>query len=356
MSSIVTGHARLVRRLAALGCAIALLAVAGCGSGGSSSGGGGGSGGSGDDTLTIGVQSLILQTYYPQLADALGELSKQKLKIKVIVGESTSNGVQGLLGGSIDAYFGGPEGLIANQKGADLRFVAAGANRSAWDLVTTKDISKPKDLEGKVVGVSAIDSISTVTVQEALAAQGVDLKKIKFVVAGGTAKRFVALQSKRVQGAPLGIPINFQATQKDGLKDLGRTDADLGAPPLCSVVLTVRKSWANGHRDQLRRFLKAYQATLDALYDPAQRQKIVGITAKGLAVDPKFMDSSLKSLFSNPSDPNASVPKNGQIDKKALLTSAQAFQKYGGLPKDADLQKMVDQAVDMSYLEDAQKS
>jgi NitT/TauT family transport system substrate-binding protein len=322
------------------------LTIAGCGSRDAG----------GQASMTIGVQSLILQTYYPQLAQALGFFAKEGLNVRIIVQESTASGVQGLLGGSTDAYLGGPDGLAANEKGADLRFVAAAANRSTWDLVASPGVKSAKDLQGKVIGVSALDSISTATVRQALLAQGVDPARVSFVVAGGTAKRYVALKSKVIQAAPLGVPTNFQAAEGDGLTDLGRTDTDLGAPSLCSVVLTVRKSWADRHRDPLRRFLRAYLATVAALHDPAQQSRIVDITAKGLSVEPKFMKRSLDSLFLNPKLGEETLPRDARIDARALETSVKAFQQFGSLRKDLDVSGTVSQVIDMSYLEDATKT
>lgn len=313
--------------------------------------GGGDSGGGADGELTLnmGVQSLVIQTYYPQLAEALGYFDDEKLRVNITVGESTANSVQGLIGGSINLYNGGPEGLSANEQGADVRFIAAGSNRSIWNVVAAKDVTDIKQLNGANIGVSALQSISTVTTRQALQAQGVDPNGLKFIVAGGTSKRFSALQAGRVKAVPLGIPVNYQASETAGFKDFGNTN-DLGAPPVAGAVLTVSKKWADSHREELRRFLRAYQRTVDALYDPAMKDRIVKIVSDGIKVDQQYVARAIDEIFLK--GDGSAMPKDAHLDPVAVQTAADAFLSFGALKKKVDAST----AIDHSYLEDAQKS
>lgn len=350
MSVLRSPHAGRRRQGWSRGLAVATaLAVA---AGGAAACGGDDSGGGGADgelTLNMGVQSLVIQTYYPQLAEALGYFDDEKLKVTITVGESTANSVQGLIGGSIDLYNGGPEGLSANEQGADIRFIAAGSNRSIWNVVGSKDITDIKQLNGANIGVSALQSISTVTTRQALQAQGVDPNTLKFIVAGGTSKRFSALQAGRVQAVPLGIPVNYQASETAGFKDFGNTN-DLGAPPIAGAVLTVSKKWADGHREELRRFLRAYQRTVDALYDPAMKDRITKIVSEGIKVDEEYVARAIDEIFLK--GDGKAMPKNAHLDPVAVQTAADAFLSFGALKKKVDATT----AIDHSYLEDAQKS
>jgi ABC-type nitrate/sulfonate/bicarbonate transport system substrate-binding protein len=215
--------------------------------------------------------------------------------------------------------------------------------------VAAKDITDIKQLEGQTIGVSALQSISTVTTRQALAANGVDPKKLKFIIAGGTSKRFAALQANRVKAVPLGIPVNYQATETEGFKDFGNTN-DIGAPPVAGAVVTVSKKWADSHKEEMRRFLRAYQRTVDALYDPSKKDQIVKIVSEGVKVDPKYMERAVDDIFL--SGKSEMMPKDAHIDPAALKTAADAFLEFGALKKKTD----GSEALDMSYLKDAQKS
>jgi ABC-type nitrate/sulfonate/bicarbonate transport system substrate-binding protein len=337
-----------IRTLSVATAALLLVSTAACGSNSTGSS----STTAGKDkqlTVNMGVQSLVIQTYYPQIAEALGYFKDENLKVNITVGESTANSVQGLIGGSIDLYNGGPEGLTANEQGADLRFIAAGSNRSIWNLVADKGISDIKQLQGAAIGVSALQSISTVTTRQALVANGVDPKSIKYVVAGGTSKRFAALQAGRVKAVPLGIPVNYQAGETAGFKDFGNTNT-LGAPPLAGAVLTVSKKWADSHKEEVRRFLRAYQRTIDALYDPAMRDKIADIVSKGIKVDKPYVERAIDEIFLK--GDGKMMPKDCKVDPTALQTAADAFLEFGALKKKIDASI----AIDNSYIGDAQKS
>jgi ABC-type nitrate/sulfonate/bicarbonate transport system substrate-binding protein len=302
-------------------------------------------------TMNVGVQSVILQTYYPELAQSLGFFDDENLDAKITVGDSTATAVQALLGGSLDVYVGGPEGLAANEQGADVRFVAAAANRSIWNVVAAPGISDIKQLQGANVGVSALQSISTVTTRQALRAQGVDPSTLTLVTAGGTSRRYAALQAGQVKAAPLGIPVNYQASQSKGFKDFGSTN-ELGAPPIASVVVAVSKKWANAHPEQMQRFLRAYQRTIDALYDPSQQQRVVDILSKGLKVEPPYVERALQDMFRSGPEAGQVMPRDAHIDKGALQTAADAMLEFGGLKARVD----VSTAIDQSYLEKAQAS
>lgn len=342
------------RRLVALVAAcITAVTLSGCG------GSSGASGAQASKTystteplkMTVGVQSLVLQTYYPQLAQALGYFKDENLSVSIVQGEATANSVQGLIGGSIDAYLGGPEGVAANEQGANLRFMAGAANRSIWDIVTPPGISSLKQLEGKVVAVSAVNSISTTTLRQALKANGVDPAKLQYVTAGGTGKRFAALKAGQAQAAPLGLPVNYQATDTEHFKDFGNTNS-IGAPPLAAAVLTVNKTWADSHHNTMIRFLRAYQRVVDALYNPAMKERITGILAAGLKVDPKYAARGLNELFFDAKTAGTSMPKDSHIDPAALTTAINAFVEFGALKKKAEPSSVIDETL----LHEAQQS
>lgn len=337
------GRGRLRRAAAAVTAIVAAVALTACGSGSE--------GEDGRLSLNIGVQSLVLQTYYPQLADSLGYFDDENLDVTITVGESTANSVQGLLGGSIDAYLGGPEGIVATRQGADLTFVAAGANRSIWNIVARPGTTSLDQLAGQPIGVSAEQSISTVTMRQALEANGVDGESLDYIVAGGTAKRFAALQAGQVAAVPLGVPVNYQAAETEGFADLGNTN-EVGAPPIVAAVVTVEGGWAEENRDALTRFLRAYQRVINDLYDPAMTQRLVELTSQGLQVDPAYMERAIRDLFLEGPAVGQSMPADAHIDLAGLQVAADAFREFGSFPDRVDPAPLVDH----SYLEAAQRS
>lgn len=337
------GLGRLRRTTAVFTAFVATITLAGCGAGSA--------GGDGRLSLNIGVQSLVLQTYYPQLAEKLGYFDDENLDVNITVGENTANSMQALLGGSIDAYLGGPDGISATQQGANLKFVAAGANRSIWNVVARPGITSFDALAGQPIGVSAIQSISTVTTRQALEANGLDGASLDYIVTGGTAKRFAALQAGQVAAAPLGLPINYQASETAGFVDLGNTN-EVGAPPIVAAVLSVEGGWAEENSEALTRFLRAYQRVINDLYDPAMTQQLVELTSEGLQVEPRYMERAITELFLEGPAAGQSMPRDAHIDPAGLQVAADAFLEFGALQQRVDPSPLIDH----SYLEAAQRS
>ncbi len=302
--------------------------------------------------MTVGLQALVIQTSYPRLAQGLGYFEDENLKVELLTGEVTSNNVQALIGGSLDAYLGGPEALAANEQGGDLVFVVGAANNSIWDVVTDRSITDLKQLEGKAYGVSSLASISTAAAKAALSNNGVDITKVNFVPAGGTSKRYAALQAGQVQGATLGIPQNYQAEDQDGFKNFGNTSVDLGAPAINASVLTVSDKWAKANSACLVRFLRAYQRVINDLYDPAKKDQLTEVVAAQLKVPAQYAARGIDELFLNNEGKDPAVGKDGRIDKESLQNSADAFVEIGALKKKVDATQFVDE----SYLEQAQKT
>jgi ABC-type nitrate/sulfonate/bicarbonate transport system substrate-binding protein len=342
--------------------AVLALTVAACGGGEDTATTGDGAGTSSGEAaaydtskpceMTVGLQALVLQTSYPRLADGLGYFEDENLEVELLTGEVTSNNVQALIGGSLDAYLGGPEALAANEQGGDLIFVVGAANNSIWDIVAQPSITDLKQLEGKSYGVSSLASISTAAAKAALVKNGVDIKKVNFLPAGGTSKRYAALQAGQVQAATLGIPQNYQAEEDDGFKNFGNTSVDLGAPAINASVLTVSEKWAKANSACLVRFLRAYQRVINDLYDPAKKDQLTEVVATQLKVPAKYAARGIEELFLENEGKDPAVGKEGRIDQESLQNSADAFVEIGALKKKIDATQYVDE----SYLDQAQQT
>lgn len=346
-----------IRWMAGIGCAALLLGTVAACSGGSSVNSEGPSTSSSAATydtakplsMKISTQGTVLQVIYASFAQELGYFKDENLNVEILTSKSSANATQALISGSLDAHVGGPEALVANVQGADIRFVAGGADAPIWDLVTTPDIKTLKDLEGKPFGISAEASISTVAVKEALAANGVDVDKVNFFVAGNGSARFAALTAGTVKGATFGAPDNYKAID-DGMSDFGNLQK-LGTRPVTTSVVSVSEEWADSHRETLIRFLRAYQRVIDDLYNPAMKDKMVEVLSNVVKTTPDYASRSLDDIFlSSDRVVGVGAAENGEVDPTALQNAANAFQSFGALKSKVDAAKYIDH----SYLHEAQ--
>lgn len=322
------------------------LALAACGS--SSGASGDGSGDSGSLHISVQTEGVTFNTIFPQIMSKLGYFKDAGLDVSVDVAKDPGTAITGLISGSLDIYNGGADGLIAVTKGADLEFVAGGANGSFFDVVTKSSIKNMNDLKGKTFAISSDTSVSTVAVENAAKAQGLGPDDIKYIVAGTSSNRYKALLVGQVDAGTLSPPYTFQAQDK-GYNDLGSTDS-LGAKPIVPVALTVNKEWAQSHSEALTRYMEAYQRLVNDLYNPKTYNKLVPVISEIIDVDQSLVRKTLESEFGS-SAPESIVPGDLKMSMSALSDTLASYQEIGSIPesKSVDLNSLVDN----SYIDKA---
>lgn len=303
-------------------------------------------------SITIGAQLGTLGTYAANLAGELGFYDEEGLDVEIITANSTSNGLQGVLSGSIDFYFGGPEALSANAEdpNSDLTIVCGVGNSSAFVVVATPDITSVEQLRGKLFGVSALGSISTVTAQQAFETHGLGVNDIQPVVVGGSATRWAALQAGNIQVTTMSEPL-VTAARDAGFSILGYTDTDLGAPKMMTGTITGKGSWLEENRDVTVRFLRAYMRTVAAFYDPARRAEIAPFVAEGLGISEQQAIEAMDAQYTPANE--VRQPRDGHIDMEALEQSAVSLQAVDQLKQDVDINQLINDAVDPSFAAEA---
>lgn len=299
--------------------------------------------------MSVQTEGITFNTVFPQVMQQLGYFKDAGLDVSVAVATNPGNAESALISGALDLYNGGADSLVADSKGANIEYVAGGANGSFFDVVTKPSIKTMKDLVGKTFAVSSTTSVSTVAVENAAKAQGLGPKDIKYIVAGTSSNRYKALLAGQVDAGTLSPPYTFQAQAK-GYNDLGSTDA-LGAQPIIPVILSVNKKWATSHSEELVRYMEAYQRLVNDLYDPSTYDKLVPIIAKILNADDSLVRKTLELEFG----PNAKeyiVPGDLSVSLSALKATMASYQEVGSITKSLDVTPLVD----MSYVEQAHKT
>jgi putative hydroxymethylpyrimidine transport system substrate-binding protein len=150
---------------------------------------------------------------------------------------------------------------IARQQGTDLVGVAALVGRPLAALIAQPEIRRPKDLEGRTVGVSGLPS-DPAFLKAILEHDGADYARVKQVTIGFAAVG--RLLSRRVDAVPA-----FWNAEGVALKRRGRAVNefrvdDYGAPPYPEVVLITSRRTLERRRDDVA---AAVAAVRDGLAD-----------------------------------------------------------------------------------------
>jgi len=153
---------------------------------------------------------------------------------------------------------------IAREQGADLVAIGALVGKPLAALIGQPGLRRPRDLEGKTVGVSGLPS-DPAFLRAIVEHDGGDYDKVKQVTIGFAA--VARLLSRRVDAVPA-----FWNAEGVALKAKGRDVAefrvdDYGAPPYPEVVLVTSRRTLDRERDRLHRTLKAIAAGMQATLD-----------------------------------------------------------------------------------------
>ena len=187
-------------------------------------------------------------------------------------------------------------------KGVPLTVIAGGglysthAPSTAVLVTKTSPLHTARDLEGKTVGVAALNDQATLALKKWLAANGADYKKVRMIELGYP-EMIAGLTAGRIDAAMLAEP--WQSAARNGGDRLYAKPFDSIAPEFNIGVWAATKSWAQAHPDLVRRFTGAIYAA--AKWANSHHDESAQILAKYAKADPKMItpDTFDTSKFTN---------------------------------------------------------
>ena len=224
---------------------------------------------------------------------------------------------------------------IARERNASIVGIGALVGKPLAALVA-RGVDRPRDLEGRKVGVSGLPS-DPAFVKAIVGADGGDAGKVRHVTIGF--ESVVALVAKRVDAAPVFWNAEGVALRERGVDTKEFRVEDYGAPPYPEVLFVTSTRTLQRKRDQLRRALEAVRDGVgDVRDDPkaataqiaeeaqASGTKLVG--AQLAAVAPTFStDLRLdRDVLERWADFDARI---GIVDKRPEVERAFAFDLLG---------------------------
>jgi putative hydroxymethylpyrimidine transport system substrate-binding protein len=252
-----------------VGVLLALI-VAGCGSSGST------------DTVTVALDFVPNPVHAPIYEAARdGRDAAHGVKLAIRKPGSGPDSLKLVASGKVDLGVVDIHDLaIAREQGTDLVGVAALVGRPLAALVAQPGIARPRDLEGRTVGVSGLPS-DPAFVQAIVGDDGGDASKVKQVTIGFAAVS--RLLTKRVDAVPAFWNAEGVALKRKGLAVKEFRVEDYGAPPYPEVVLMTSRATLNAHRDRIEHALAAIADGLKATR--AHPGDAVSVIAKAAETD-----------------------------------------------------------------------
>ncbi len=200
------------------------------------------------------------------IAQRQGFFKEERIFSEIVVMRSAARQIQALIAGSVEFSAQAPDPLIrADERGAELTMLSGLGNSAAYDLVAGKKYQKIEDLRGTTLGVSGINSSSTLLLQKMLSAHGLaHPRDYALVEVGGTSDRLAAIQSGAISAGVLNPPVSYVAADQ-GFKILGELKQYI--PEVQFTALSVRQPWARANAGLVEDYLVAVLRANRFLYE-----------------------------------------------------------------------------------------
>lgn len=225
--------------------------------------------------VAIGGVRGVGESFPADLGKEAGFYARHGIEIETFNTDSTGDTIQALVSGAADlgvaVGFTGVMGPFS--KGAPLRVIGAtftGGSQLYWYVRADSPIHSVKDAEGKTVAYSSTGSSAQTSVLALLKYSGV---KFKPVATGASPATYAAVMSGQVDVGWAGAPFGLEQVEKGAIRVVWKANA---APDLDKQTLRVLVANAEDlakRPDVFKRFVAAYDETLDWVYNTPEGLK-----------------------------------------------------------------------------------
>jgi NitT/TauT family transport system substrate-binding protein len=223
-----------------------------------------------------------------------GFFRKYGLDAQLIFVESGTRTVQTLISGDvIAAQVAGSSLIQSNLQGSGVVMIGGFLNTMDYKFMVAHDITRPDQLKGKTVAVSRIGSSSDFATRYALDKYGlVPDKDVAIFQIGSQPARFAALQSGKIHGVMIAIPLTAAAT-KMGLNTLA--DMQMLGLEYQHTGLAVSQNTLKTQPELVRNVMKAFVEGIHFM--KTHRKEAIGVLSKYIkSDDPEALQEAYESI------------------------------------------------------------
>lgn len=269
-----------------------------------------------------------------------GFFKENGLDVTVIPGAGGGDAIKNILSGQADVAFTDPGSLyFALDKGEKLKVMYNVYPQNVFNIVSLKEknITKPEDLKGKTIGVYSLSSGTHQNLLVMLNQVGLSEKDVNIVETG--LLNFAPLMQGQVD-ATAATDTGLVVGKQKGLGDVNVLEVKdyLNIP---SDVFVVTEKTFEEKKDELEKFLKAYQTSAQWMIDNPEEAASL---AKEYAIDGKNEEQNLEIIkLRNASSISELTEEQGlgALDAAILQQGADTYQKLGLVENKLNMEEVV---------------
>jgi NitT/TauT family transport system substrate-binding protein len=239
--------------------------------------------------------------------------------------------IPGLTLGSVDYTTVLGSTIAARMRGVPLVITGVFADKPMDFLVGAKGIASPKDLKGKIIGISALGTATHFLTVRVLKAVGLDPEKdVTLRAVGDEGLRLQALSTGLVQASLLGSQGVIEG-EKAGLKVIVAAADVIESLPFAGVTTTLAKLKENPQ--QIKRVLRAGLRGLRYVQD--NKGGTVDVIQSWYRVEREIAASTYDLA-------RKSFSANGEVNEKGILLSMEFARTSGKFEKEISPLEIID--------------
>jgi NitT/TauT family transport system substrate-binding protein len=193
------------------------------------------------------------------LAERMGYYKKAGVEVEIVRVKATPAAVAALSSGQGDmanVNFDIAVQLVARDQ-LKLKGVISPDKALPFMIIAKKELTSPKDLEGKVFGVGQVGSTDYVQTRAVLATLGVDIDKIKFLPIGQPAVRAQSLVAGQIDATTVALGTYLNLPGHDALSVVLDDAAYYKAAPFVTKLSVVTADTAQKKRKEVAAVVEA---------------------------------------------------------------------------------------------------
>ncbi|MBV8086823.1 MAG: ABC transporter substrate-binding protein [Chloroflexi bacterium] len=212
--------------------------------------------------ITLAIPSQAMPAFPLFIDEKQGFYQQDGLQVeRTVVAAGAPAIATGVISNSINVALSSATPILAPSTVGQVVILATPSVRYPYSVAVKSDIQSLKDLQGKTVGVSAVNGQDDLAFTSLLAAQGLPANAVKkLAIGGGMPARLAAMQAGQIDASMFSPPYDL-TVQRQGFTILSHVYDDLKTPVAQDVFYTQR-GYAQSHHAQMVGILRAWVEAL----------------------------------------------------------------------------------------------
>ncbi len=283
--------------------------------------------------LIVGLSSVNVAFLPVYVSEDKGFFKSEGLDVLLVLFNAGATNLQALIGGDVQIMGSAfVETIGGRGAGIDVTNFWGICNLMPFQLYSQPDFKSMKQAKGKRFAISRFGSLTDFLTRATLRHFGIDPKEVTILQIGSTPARFAALTAKGVDASVVWFPVT-EIAKSQGYNKL--LDLKEIFPEWPYETFAARESWLSKEKDQVTKFLRAYQRGVKYTHD--NKDDAVRIMKKYVRMDPAYAPAGYDEY-------RDSFPLNGQIAEKAIPTVIEQEFESGRLKKKLTVEDMIDRS------------